>query len=80
MLKLGSVRFRGKCSRHPGYDPREDGRGAIRGGCEKCEQLAEINDLHVRMLALMRAFTPPPPPRKRPAPASKQVSLFDEEF
>lgn len=79
MLKLGSVRWRGKCSKHPGFDPRSDGRGAIRGGCEKCEALADIHDLHVRMLALMRTFVPPAPPKKRPEAPDLQASLFGEE-
>lgn len=78
MLKLGSVRWRGKCAKHPGFDPRIDGRGAIRGGCEKCEALADINDLHVRMLGLMRTFTPPASPKKRPEAPSLQASLFGE--
>ena len=36
MLKIGTVRWRGKCPRHPRFDPYMDGRAAIRGGCEKC--------------------------------------------
>lgn len=79
MLKLGSVRWRGKCAKHPGFDPRIDGRGAIRGGCERCGALADIDDLHTRMLALMRMFTPPSATKKRnPEPASLQASLFGE--
>jgi len=81
MLKLGSVRWRGRCSKHPRFDPYTDGRGAIRGGCEKCEALADIYDLHVRMLALMRTFVPPPPQKKSQAPAGpdpNQPSLFGE--
>jgi hypothetical protein len=78
MLKLGSIRWRGKCPRHPGYDPYTDGRGAIRGNCEKCTTLAEIHETHQRMVAMMRGFAPPVA-RRRPenAAASRQTSLFD---
>ena len=82
MLKLGSVRWRGKCSKHPGFDPRLDGRAAIRGGCERCGVLADIHDLNVRMLALMHTFAQPAARKKRPPGASSQdsaqASLFGE--
>ena len=60
MLKIGSVRWRGKCSRHPRYDPYLDSRGAIRGGCERCALLADICAQHTELLALMKRFAPPP--------------------
>lgn len=76
MLKVGSIRWRGKCSRHPSFDPYSDGRAAIKGGCKRCEELAEINECHQRMLGLMRGFAPPVP-RKKPVQASDlQESLF----
>ncbi len=79
MLKIGSVRWRGKCPRHPRFDPYMDGRGAIRGGCEKCTALVDIYAHHVQMLALMRGFAPPPKPKRRPPrPADLQESLFGE--
>jgi hypothetical protein len=77
MLKIGSVRWRGKCPRHPRFDPYMDGRGAIRGNCEKCTALADIYNHHVQMLALMRGFTPPQQPKRRPDQlADLQTSLF----
>lgn len=60
MLKLGSIRWKGKCSRHPAYDPYLEGRGAIRGGCERCELLAQILERHTELLAMMKRFHPPP--------------------
>ena len=77
MLKIGSVRWRGKCSRHPAFDPYEDGRGAVKAGCPKCESLAEIHECHQRMLKLMRGFTPQQS-KKKPEPefADLQESLF----
>lgn len=76
MLKLGSVRWRGKCPRHPRYDPYKDGREAITGNCEKCTILADIHEAHRRMMSMMRGFAPSQP-RRRAEPVSKQISLFD---
>ena len=76
MLKLGTLRWKGKCRRHPGYDPA-DGEGAIKGACEKCYMLLDIYVQHRRLLELIRSFGPP-----RERSASKQMrelqpSLFD---
>jgi hypothetical protein len=79
MLKIGSIRWRGKCPRHPRFDPYLDGRAAIKGGCEKCTALVDIHNHHVQMLALMRRFTPPSAPKRRAAPIDHlQESLFGE--
>ncbi len=79
MLKIGSVRWRGKCPRHPRFDPYMDGRGAIRGSCEKCTALCDIHSHHVQMLALMRGFPPPQSARRRPVKAADlKASLFGE--
>jgi hypothetical protein len=54
-----------------------DGRGAIRGGCEKCTALADIYNHHVQMLSLMRGFSPPQQVKRRPEKAADlQASLF----
>ena len=56
-----------------------DGRGAIRGGCEKCTALVDIHSHHVQMLSLMRTFAPPQKPKRRPEkPSGVQASLFGE--
>lgn len=79
MLKIGAVRWRGKCSRHPMFDPSEEGRGAVKGGCPRCTSLVEICELHQRMLALMRTFAPPSAKKpKRHEPADLQIGLFEE--
>lgn len=79
MLKIGTVRWRGKCSRHPMFDPLE-GRGAVRGGCERCLSLIEILETHQKMMALMRTFAPPPEKKRKPEPlSSRQIGLFEEE-
>lgn len=71
MLKVGTLRWKGRCGRHPKYDPN-DGEGAIRGACARCFALLEIHRQHRRLLDLMRAFGPP---RER---AGKVVFRFDE--
>lgn len=71
MLKIGVIRWRGKCSKHPRFDPVTDGPAAVRGACEKCSALLEIHTHHQKMLGLMRGFTPPP--SKKSA-----ASRFDE--
>jgi hypothetical protein len=77
MLKIGSIRWRGKCSKHPGFDPYTDGPGAVKGGCTRCAALVEINNCHQRMLTLMRGFTPPQASRKpKPEPPDLQATLF----
>ena len=78
MLKLGSVRWRGKCPRHPRFDPYADGRGAIPDNCEKCTNLADIHDTYQRLLLMMRGFAPPQTRRRVPPQvADLQTSLFD---
>jgi hypothetical protein len=77
MLKIGSVRWRGKCSRHPKFVPGEGEHTSMRGACAKCAQLAEIQECHQRMLSLMRGFAPPRSSRKHPGEeAEVQWSLF----
>jgi len=80
MLKIGSIRWRGKCPRHPLFDPYAEGRGSIKGACAKCTALAEINESHQKMIALMRNFAPPQPVRRKmPALDRSQINLFVEE-
>jgi hypothetical protein len=58
MLKLGTLRWKGRCSRHPRYDPASDGEGGVRGGCTRCLRLLEIHEQHARLVGLMRSFGP----------------------
>jgi len=82
MLKIGAVRWRGKCSRHPMFDPFEGGRGAVKGGCPRCATLVEIYELHQKMLSMMRTFIPPPVKKRKkpdlPPLADLQIGLFEE--
>lgn len=56
MVRIGSVRWKGRCSRHPRYDPETDGLGGIRGGCRRCEMLLEIWSSHATLVRLIREF------------------------
>ncbi len=81
MLKIGLVKWRGKCSKHQGYDPYADGLGGIRGGCERCQALLEIHEHYQKMLTLMRQFNPPDPKksvRKKSDDSHLQESLFGD--
>jgi hypothetical protein len=78
MLKIGSVKWRGKCSKHPGYDPADGGIGAIKGNCERCNQLADIYEYHQKILRLMRSFQPIEEKRKREAAAA--INEFQESL
>ena len=79
MLKIGSVRWRGKCPRHPRFDPYMDGRAAIKAGCDRCAALVDIHNHHIQMLTLMRGFTPPQKTIRRPSKkADLQASLFGD--
>jgi hypothetical protein len=77
MLKLGTLKWKGRCKRHPRYDP-VDGEGAIRGGCEQCQALLDIYMQHRRLLDMIRAFGPMRDrARKRNGDEARQRSLFD---
>lgn len=81
MLKIGSVKWRGKCSRHPYYDPASEGLGAIRGNCARCADLLQIYELHQKALNLMRTFQPVPLKSKQDFPDHcLQQNLFEQEF
>ncbi len=79
MLKIGSVRWKGRCSKHSGYNPEIDGQGAIRGGCRRCQLLYEIWEHHNKMVRLIREFghREEDTPRSKSAPADdRQMSLL----
>ncbi|MBV8068908.1 MAG: hypothetical protein JO270_03320 [Acidobacteriaceae bacterium] len=76
MLKLGSIRFRAKCVRHPKFNPARDGLAAIKGGCPKCHLLLDIFQTHARLVALMRQAVPPKESPAKPAANTSQLVLF----
>lgn len=83
MLKLRSGRFAGRCSRHKRFNPAIDGKGAIKGGCPRCELLFEIWETSLKLNTLMRRFgalKDDGPPLKAMAAAmndQRQMNLLD---
>lgn len=79
MLKIGSIRWKGRCNKHPGYTPETDGLGGIRGGCKRCEMLLEIYTHHSKLVKLVRDFGSRPEPaiRSQGIEAERQLSLLD---
>jgi hypothetical protein len=75
-MKIRSRKFDGRCARHRRYNPAVDGRGAIKGGCSRCNLLADIWEASLRLNQLIRKFDPghddlrkppaPPPPAHDP--------------
>jgi hypothetical protein len=78
VLKIANVRWKGRCSKHPKYDPRLDGEAGIRGGCQRCYALLAIYDQHHALMTALREFGSSAE-RKRAAVArpDNQPSLFD---
>ena len=80
MLKIGSIRWKGRCHKHLGYNPEIDGLGGIRGGCKRCEMLLEIYTQHTSLVRLMREFGSRSDHRTKPqsnGDAERQMSLLD---
>jgi len=49
-------RVKGKCERHPRYNPERDGRGGIKGGCSACFSLYELHQAKRVLDAARRDF------------------------
>ena len=80
MLKIGSIRWKGRCHKHSGYDPETDGLGGIRGGCKRCEMLLEIHIQHASLIRLMREFgsrLDNKPKAQSNGDSERQMSLLD---
>jgi hypothetical protein len=79
MVKIGVVRWKGRCSKHPRYNPEIDGLGGIRGGCRRCEMLLEIYTHHMSLVRLIREFGTRTEVSARPdeTDATRQLSLLD---
>lgn len=54
-LKI-SERVKGKCVRHPRYNPEKDGRAGIRGACTCCFSLYDLYQARVALDAAQREF------------------------
>jgi hypothetical protein len=49
-------RVKGKCERHPRYNPERDGRGGIKGGCSACFSLYNLQQARFTLDAAHRDF------------------------
>jgi len=77
MLKIGVIRWKGRCAKHPRYHPETDGLGGIKGGCRRCEMLLDIFNHHRSLTQLVREFgTRPEQPVKTDGPEPDQMNLF----
>jgi len=80
-LKIRSRKFDGRCARHKGFNPATDGRGAIRGGCRRCNLLFDIWEASLKLNQLIREFDPRHDDLKRretaPAQDPRQMSLIE---
>ncbi len=81
-MKIRARKFDGRCARHKRYNPAIDGRGAIKGGCPRCNLLFEIWDASMKLNQLIRRFDPnhddlAKPPISKPLPSDpRQMSLI----
>ena len=64
-LKI-TERVKGKCSRHPRYNPEKDGRAGIRGACSCCFSLYDLYQARVALDAAQREFIRRTVPWARP--------------
>ena len=64
-LKI-SERVKGKCNRHPRYNPEKDGRAGIRGACSCCFSHYDLYQARVSLEAAQREFI------RRAAPWTRQ--------
>lgn len=78
MLKIGVVKWKGRCGKHPRYDPAIDGLGGVRGGCKRCEMLLDIYLEHEKLVRLIREFgTRAETSRRSQFDGDRQLSLLD---
>lgn len=80
MLRIGSIRWKGRCHKHPGYTPEVDGLGGVRGGCKRCELLLDIYTQHAALVRLIREFGTRTESKAKPLvdeDATRQMSLLD---
>ena len=83
-MKIRSRKFDGRCAKHKRYNPAVDGRGAIRGGCPRCNLLFDIWEASLKLNQLIRKFDPSHDDLRRPAKPKlpehdpRQLSLIGE--
>ncbi len=82
-MKIRSRKFDGRCARHKRYNPAIDGRGGIKGGCNRCELLFEIWETSLKLNQLIRRFDPNHDDLEKlasvPEADPRQMSFIDQE-
>jgi hypothetical protein len=64
-LKI-TERVKGKCNRHPRYNPEKDGRAGIRGACSCCYSLYDLYQARIALDIAQREFIRRAVPWTRP--------------
>lgn len=78
-LKI-TERVKGKCSRHPRYNPEKDGRAGIRGACSCCFSLYDLHQARIALDAAQREFIRRAAPWARPRePRRKRATDTPED-
>jgi hypothetical protein len=77
-LKI-SERVKGKCSRHPRYNPEKDGRAGIRGACSCCFSLYDLYQARINLDAAQREFIRRATPWTRPRVTHHPKSASEAE-
>lgn len=72
-------RVKGKCSRHPRYNPEKDGRAGIRGACSCCFSLYDLYQARVALDAAQREFIRRAAPWVRPREPRRATTTSDAE-
>ena len=70
-LKI-TERVKGKCNRHPRYNPEKDGRAGIRGACSCCFSLYDLHQARIALDAAQREFIRRAAPWTRPPKARRK--------
>src|ERR1700758_1858550 len=77
-LKI-TERVKGKCSRHPRYNPEKDGRAGIRGACSCCFSLYDLHQARIALDTAQREFIRRAAPWTRPRePRHKREDTTEE--
>ena len=80
-MKIRTRRFSGRCARHKRYNPAVDGRGGIKGNCQRCNLLMDIWETAIRLNGLIRRYDPRfddlSPRTPEPAVDDRQMSLLE---
>jgi hypothetical protein len=75
MIKIRTVSFRGRCARHPDYNPTHESQTPV-DRCASCDLLFKISQAHRDLVSLIQSFGP----RRRgfDRPRRTQVASLDE--